>query len=224
MAASESKPNAIGHITLDVKPTGERRTGNPCAPFDVAGAGDGPRGTAPAPDPTCVQTRQTSTAGGRPAGARARRPVAWMAGRRETDALKPIDEAIGRMVSESPGRNESERTGSPDNLRHPEAEQLLALRRPQAPSQSGWRDGALRRGGSDSTVTRTRRATGEALLAPPRNRRNGVGPITSAPGKWADGEWVTDGPGVATKRGNARGAKGPCCSGMPPTTRKAGAT
>src|SRR5262245_33844852 len=52
MAASESKPNAIGHITLDVKPTGERRTGNPCAPFDVAGAGDGPRGTAPAPDPT----------------------------------------------------------------------------------------------------------------------------------------------------------------------------
>src|SRR5262245_6555793 len=52
MAASESKPNAIGHITLDVKPTGERRTGNPCAPFEVAGAGDGPRGTAPALDPT----------------------------------------------------------------------------------------------------------------------------------------------------------------------------
>ena len=64
-----------------------------------------------------------------------------MAGRRETDALKPIDEAIVRMVSESPGRNESERRGSPDNLRHPEAEQLLALRRPQAPPQSDWRDG-----------------------------------------------------------------------------------
>jgi hypothetical protein len=42
MAASESTPSAIGHITFDAKPTGERRTANPCAPFDVAGAGDGP--------------------------------------------------------------------------------------------------------------------------------------------------------------------------------------
>jgi RNA-directed DNA polymerase len=29
-----------------------------------------------------------------------------MAGQRETDALEPIDEALGRRVSESPGRNE----------------------------------------------------------------------------------------------------------------------
>ena len=35
-----------------------------------------------------------------------------MAGRRETKALKPIDTAIVRMVSESPGRNGSERRGS----------------------------------------------------------------------------------------------------------------
>jgi hypothetical protein len=34
-----------------------------------------------------------------------------MAGRRETDDLKPIDEAILGMVSESPGRNGSERRG-----------------------------------------------------------------------------------------------------------------
>jgi hypothetical protein len=32
---------AIGLITLDTKPAGERRTGNPSAPFDRAGAGDG---------------------------------------------------------------------------------------------------------------------------------------------------------------------------------------
>jgi hypothetical protein len=31
----------IGLITLGMKPAGERRTGNPCAPFDRAGAGDG---------------------------------------------------------------------------------------------------------------------------------------------------------------------------------------
>ena len=38
-----------------------------------------------------------------------------MAGRRETDALKPIDTAISGMVGELPGRNESERTGGPES-------------------------------------------------------------------------------------------------------------
>ena len=39
--ASERAPELIGRITLGVKRTGKRRTGNPFAPFDVAGAGDG---------------------------------------------------------------------------------------------------------------------------------------------------------------------------------------
>ncbi len=72
-------------------------------------------------------------------------------------------------------------------------------------------DASLRRGGSDSTMTRTGRATGEALLAPARNRRSRVGPITGEPGKWAEGERVADGSAVAVKPGNAGGAKGPCC-------------
>jgi hypothetical protein len=84
--------------------------------------------------------------------------------------------------------------------------------------------GLLRRGGSDGTVTRTRPATGEALLVPPRKRRKRVGPITSDPGKWADDERGAEGPGVATRRGNARGAKGPCCLATPPARRKAGAS
>src|SRR2546425_9591134 len=33
---------SIGHITHGAKRTGERRTGNPSAPFEAAGAGDGP--------------------------------------------------------------------------------------------------------------------------------------------------------------------------------------
>ena len=41
----------------------------------------------------CVQRRQTCSVGGSPTGATARRPVAWMAGWRETKTLKPIDEA-----------------------------------------------------------------------------------------------------------------------------------
>jgi hypothetical protein len=57
--------------------------------------------------------RQVRLAGGSPAGARARRPVAWIAGWRETETLKPIDKAIDRMVSESPGRNASERELAP---------------------------------------------------------------------------------------------------------------
>ena len=169
--------------------------------------------------------RQTCSVGDRPTGTRARRPVAWMAGRRETEPLEPIDEAIGRMVSELPGRNVSERRGS------------LESAKPRRPSVSCPREGSrerrsladaatpLRRGGSDGTVTRTRgAATGEALLVPPRNRRSRVGRITGAPGKSADDERVADGPEGARRRGNARGATGPCCSAMPPTTWKAGAS
>jgi hypothetical protein len=77
--------------------------------------------------------------------------------------------------------------------------------------------------GSDSTVTRARRATGEALLVPPRKGRSPGRPRTRAPGKWADGERVAEGPGVATRRGKARGAQGPCWSVGPPATGKAGA-
>ena len=36
-------------------------------------------------------------------------PVAWMAAVRETEQLKPIDKVTLGVVSESPGRNESER-------------------------------------------------------------------------------------------------------------------
>jgi hypothetical protein len=60
-------------------------------------------------------------------------------------------------------------------------------------------------------VTRTCRATGEAVLVPSRNRWSRVGRITGDTGKSAEGETVAAGSVVATKRGNARGAKGPCC-------------
>src|SRR3970282_2671588 len=96
-------------------------------------------------------------------------------------------------------------------------------RRQHGPPQAGGGGGPLRRGESDGTGARTRRATGEALLVPRRRRRSKSCPITSAPGKWVADERVAEGPGVARKRGNARGAKGPCCSATSPTTWKAGA-
>jgi hypothetical protein len=55
------------------------------------------------------------------------------------------------------------------------------------------------------------RATGEALLGLPRNRRSKVHRTTGRPREAEEGERVEDGPEVARKRGNARGAKGPCC-------------
>ena len=69
-----------------------------------------------------------------------------------------------------------------------------------------------RRGESDSTVTRTYRVTGEALLAPVRNHRSKVDRITGATGKSIEGERVADGSVVAKKRSNSRGARGPFCS------------
>src|SRR5262244_3495519 len=41
-------------------------------------------------------------------------PVTWVASVEETKRMKPIDKAIYRMVSESPGRNASEPSGGLD--------------------------------------------------------------------------------------------------------------
>lgn len=65
--------------------------------------------------------------------------------------------------------------------------------------------------GSDGTVTRTRKATGEALLAPSRNRRSKVDHITGVTGKLVEGERVAEGLVVPQKPGNAGGGKRPCC-------------
>ena len=56
-------------------------------------------------------------------------------------------------------------------------------------------------------MTRARRATGEALLVPPRKRRSQVGRLTGDPEKSAEDERVAEGLVVAPKRSNVRGAK-----------------
>jgi len=69
----------------------------------------------------CVQLRLVCSAGDSPVRVRIRSSVDWMAGRKETEYLKPIDKASVRDVSESPGHNESERTGGleSENTRRP---------------------------------------------------------------------------------------------------------
>ena len=108
----------------------------------------------------------------------------------------------------------------PRKCQAPEAEPATLGRRQHGTSPADRR--GVHSGGviSDGTMTRTRRATGEALLVPPRKRRSQVRPITTTPGKGAEGERVAEGPAVARKGSNVPGAIGPRCSAMPPTTRK----
>ena len=125
--------------------------------------------------------------------------------------MKPTDKAILGMVSESPGRNESEPRGGLDKI-NPKAEPSMVGRRQHGMAQTDRRGMSLRRGGRGSTVTRACRATGETVLVPSRNRWSKVDRITGETGKAMKGETVAARPVVAKKRGNARGAKGPCCT------------
>ena len=126
--------------------------------------------------------------------------------------LKPLDNPTRGVGASCSGRNESEREVAPKvsspggRARNREGEGSTACRSPI--------DAASRSGGvvSDGTITRILRATGEALLVPARKGGSWVGRITGNTGKSADDERVAEGLVVAVKRGNARGAKGPCCS------------
>ena len=64
----------------------------------------------------CVQQRLACSVGVSPTGAKVGSPVAWVASVEETKRMKPTDKAILGMASESPGRNESEPSGSLDTF------------------------------------------------------------------------------------------------------------
>ena len=66
----------------------------------------------------CVQIKLVCSAGDNPVRVIARSPVACIAVRRETKSLKPIDKVALRVMSESPGRNESERIGGLETHKH----------------------------------------------------------------------------------------------------------
>ena len=169
----------------------------------------------------CVQERLTRSVGGSLTEARVRSLVAGRQG-------------VGRPKPWSPSTNPSVGWGAshwavtnvnarwPRKSEAPEAEPASVGRRQHGSSQPDRRGEPLWRGESDGTMTRTRRATGEALLVPPRKRRSKVRPITMTAGKGAEGERVAEGPAVARKVGNATGAMGPCCSAVPLATREAG--
>ena len=77
-------------------------------------------------------------------------PVTWMAAWKETDTLKPIEKAIARMVSESPGRNVSERSGGPERLKLRRSSLTVERRRQYGTSHLA--DAAGRSGGVRATA------------------------------------------------------------------------
>ena len=158
----------------------------------------------------CVQRRLACSAGDKPAGAKVRRPVVWIAGWRATKTLKPIDKvSLGEITSHRAVTKVNAQVAS--KMSGPRVEPAT-----KGEGSMGCRNltdaaSRSRRGGSDSTVARTCRATGETLLVPERNHRSKVDRITGATGKTIEGERVAGGSAVAMKRSNVRGAKGPCC-------------
>ena len=69
--------------------------------------------------------------------------------------MKPTDEAIFGMASESPGRNASEPSGGLEKIMTPEAELSGSGRRQHDMARADRGDMTLRRGGRGSTVART---------------------------------------------------------------------
>src|SRR2546425_11464049 len=72
--------------------------------------------------------------GSQPRRGKSQSPVTRVAGWRETKTLKPTDQAIERMVSESPGRNASERIGGPEILKPWRPSLTVERRRQHGPS------------------------------------------------------------------------------------------
>ena len=73
--------------------------------------------------------------------------VAWVASVEETNRMKPTDEAIFGMVSESPGRNARELSGGLDKKLTPEAEPPSDGRRQHDEPRADRGGLPLRRGG-----------------------------------------------------------------------------
>ena len=158
----------------------------------------------------CVQRRLACTAGDRPAGAKVRRPVVWIAGWRETKTLKPIDNvSLGETTSHRAVMKVNAKW--PRKCVAPKAEPSTGGRRQHGEPKSD-------RSGSFTSAGWKRQHGGKDMpsnwRSPPRPGAKSpekVDRITGATGKSIEGERVAVGSVVAMKRSNVRGAKGPCC-------------
>ena len=170
----------------------------------------------------CASRKADVFSGGQSHRGKSQEPRSWTAGCRETETLKPVDKPIlgwgaSHWAVTRVNAEKASKVTSPKGRARNRRVKAAWIRR-------SLTDAASHLGGvsGDGTMTKTRGATGEALLVPPRKRRSKVRPITMTAGKGAEGERVAEGPAVARKVGNATGAMGPCCSAVPLATREAG--
>jgi hypothetical protein len=84
-------------------------------------------------------------------------------------------------------------------------------------------DGVTRMIGSGRRVVQWEEATRDRITRVLKNPTYAGAVVNGRRGQVLDRATGRKRSGVARKRGNARGAKGPCCSALPPTTREAGA-
>ena len=108
----------------------------------------------------CVQLRQICSAGDSPVRVKARSPVAWIAGRRVTKSLKPIDKVTLGVMSKLSGRNESKRIGGLVIEKLWKLKPASWRRRQHMQTKTGRDTFVLfQRGDSDGMITRTYQAT-----------------------------------------------------------------
>src|SRR6266568_2140121 len=144
-----------------------------------------------------------------PTEAKVRSLVTWIARRKETESLKPIDKIILGMIVSHWAVTKVNADVASKRLT-PEAEPASRGRR-----QDGWShltEAAIHSGG----VSATARWQGHAKqLEKPSSSRREIGGaenrITGNTGKSMEDERELEGSIVSMKRGNARGERGPCC-------------
>src|SRR2546427_8051570 len=95
-----------------------------------------------------------------------------MAAWKETDTLKPIEKAIARMVSESPGRNVSERNGGPERLKLRRSSLTVERRRQHGTSHLA--DAAVRSGGGRAAGRGQGHVRGLGKPSPPHRASGGA--------------------------------------------------
>ena len=96
---------------------------------------------------SCVQKRQTCSAGNRPVRVKARSPVARMAERREIEDLKPIDKAIEGWGASHRAVTKVNAVVASKNCLHPRPSPRSLGEGSMARRQPGRRDETLGRGG-----------------------------------------------------------------------------
>jgi hypothetical protein len=124
---------------------------------------------------SCVEPRLACSAGDKPAGAKVRRPVVWIAGWRETKTLKPIDKvSLGETTSRRAVMKVNAYVAS--KVLAPKAEPATGGRRQHGEPKSD-RSGSFTSAGVEATARRQGHAEQLEKPSSPRREIAGAGSV-----------------------------------------------